>query len=79
MYEGRIAGAFALLREVSHGNRVARAARGVRTRWWGLGLLALAEVAPRWPLTFPETRALGVPETRVQQMPRASQGDEAQA
>ena len=24
---------------------------------WG-GILALAEVAPRWPLTFPEKRAL---------------------
>jgi hypothetical protein len=26
---------------------------------WG-GILALAEVAPRWPLIFPEKRALGV-------------------
>ena len=67
------------MREVRHGNLVDRSSRGVRTQWWGLGILSLAEVAPRWPLTFPEQRALGVPEARVQQMPRASPGDEAQA
>ena len=62
-----------------HGDLVDRSARAAHTRWWGLGLLALAEVAPRWPLPFPETRALGVPGARVQKMPRASQGDEVQA
>ena len=35
-------------------------------RWWGLGLRALAAVAPRWPLPFPEHRALGVAGVRVQ-------------
>jgi hypothetical protein len=39
--------------------RVDRSSRGVLTRWWGLGLLSLAAVAPRWPLPFPENRALG--------------------
>ena len=41
-----------------HGNRVDRSSRGVLTRWWGLGILSLAEVAPRWPLTFPEKMVL---------------------
>ena len=40
--------------------RVDRSSRGVLTRWWGLGLLSLASVAPRWPLPCPENRALGV-------------------
>ena len=46
--------------EVKHGNLVDRSYRVVLTRWWGLGILSLAEVAPRWPLAFPEKRALGV-------------------
>ena len=65
--------------EVRHGNLVNRSYCVVRTRWWGLGIRSLAEVAPRWPLTCPEQRALGVAVASVQKIPRASQGDEAQA
>jgi hypothetical protein len=38
---------------------------------WG-GILALAEVAPRWPLIFLEKRALGVPGVRVQKRKTAA-------
>ena len=62
----RGADAYALMSEVRHGNLVDRYYRVVLTLWWGLGILALAEVAPRWPLTFPEKRALGVPVAREQ-------------
>src|SRR5712691_6517006 len=65
--------------EVRHGNLVDRSYRVVLTRWWGLGIRSLAEVAPRWPLTFPAQRARGVAVARGQKIPRASQDDEAQA
>jgi hypothetical protein len=51
---------------VRHGNLVDRYYRVVLNRRWGLGILPLAEVAPRWPLTCPEKRARGVPVAREQ-------------
>ena len=32
-----------------HGNRIDRSRGAVAARWWGLGILSLAQVAARWP------------------------------
>jgi len=46
--------------EVRHGNLIDCSSRVVLTRWWRLGILSVASVLPRWLLTFPEKRALGI-------------------
>jgi hypothetical protein len=46
---------------MGHGNRVDRAARVVSARWWGLGLLAVARVAPAAPAPAPCGRVVPAP------------------
>jgi hypothetical protein len=46
--------------EVRYGNLVDHSSGGDLTRWWGLGLLSLAEVAPRWHTDTPLTLASSI-------------------